>query len=356
MKILFVISSLNTGGAEKNLTTISNYFDTLGHNITIVILSKDKPFFTSNSSIELIQLGLDRPKDGFLNRVKHIPTLIYSLKENISTLKPDIVISFMTEVNVLSTIASKLAGVPIVVSERTNYNFLSSKIWKILRRVVYPFSDALIVQSNYDKKKYSFHNNCHIIYNSIFISNQYKNIKRENIILAVGRLTYIKGFDMLIEAFSNLNYKDWKLIIVGEGELRQKLEEQISKKGLNSFIEMPGRTLDIEKYYKKASIFVLSSRMEGFPNVLIEAMAYGCSSIAFDCLTGPSDIIKNKENGVLVKPKNIKELSKELMILIDDTSKRKELGNNATKISDRLSIDKISNRWLEVIKDVLERR
>ena len=357
MKIVFIISSLQAGGAERVISNIANNFDNIGHNITILVLSKETPFYSINSSIELIQLGVDKPKGrDFISRAKHIPNIIFTLKSNILDLNPDIVISFLTKVNIISTIVSKLTKTPIIVSERTNFNALNKKMWRFLRRVIYPYSDALVVQSKFDKEKYYFHKNCQIIHNPIYKFNRYKNIKREKIVLAVGRLVELKGFDMLIEAFSSLKNRDWRLIIAGEGKIRDKLQKQIIDNKMEKSISLIGRVSDIERYYKKASIFVLSSRIEGFPNVLIEAISYGCPSIAFNCLTGPSDIIKDGENGLLVEANNVKGLSKNIELLQNNKELRDKFSKSGVEISKELSIDKISNRWLEVINSVLEKR
>ena len=116
---------------------------------------------------------------------------------------------------------------------------------------------------------------------------------------------------------------------------------------------MPGISSDVELHYKKASIFVLSSRGEGFPNVLCEAMGYGCPSISFDCLTGPSDIIKHNENGLLIQAEDVNALSDSIQNLMCNQNKRKLLSSNAFKISENLDIEKISNKWLEHINKVI---
>jgi len=356
MKVLFIISSLNTGGAEKILSTIANYLDTIGHTITIITVSNDKPFFNINSSVELKQLGLSQPKKGLLYRINHIPMLINILKNNILQINPDVVISFMSEMNILSIVASKLASKPIIVSERSAYDFLDIKpFWKKIRKIVYPFTDALVVLTDTDKEKYQFVKNVYKIENPLVLKQNHSNIKRENIILGVGRLNTVKGFDMLIKAFQKIEKEEWKLIIVGEGVERKNLESLIQELDLVARVELVGMVKDVEYFYKRASIFVLSSRTEGFPGVLCEAMGYGCSVVSFDCPSAPREIITHKIDGLLVEAENIDKLSDEIKMLTEYTNKREKLGENAKKIVNTLSIDKVVNKWLKVIENRLEK-
>jgi len=353
---MMITYSLESGGAERVLSILSNYWDILGHELVIATIVDKESFYPLNSTIKHIRLGIDKESIDSKNMISDNYMRIQKISHLLKNENPEITISFLTTTNILTTIAAKLSSTPVIVSERTNYNFLKSKIWKVLRRVVYPFSDALIVQSAYDKNKYGFHNNCKVIQNPLQISHQNHEIRREKIILAVGRLVEVKGFDMLVEAFSKVNKNDeWKLVILGEGKLRETLEKKIVSLGLESVVSLPGNTKDVEYYYKQASIFVLSSRLEGFPNVLVEAMAYGCAPIAFDCLTGPGDIIENQKNGLLVEAENIKALSKAMQVLISDPKQIIEYGENAKAIEKKLSIDKISNEWLQVIDNILEK-
>lgn len=356
MKILMVIYSLGSGGAERVLSTLANQWSEENNEVVIATFLNREPYYSLDSKIRHLPLGIDNDsinsKNVLSDNFFRIKTLLNIFKKE----NPDMIISFMTTANILSTIAAKLSHKPILISERTNYNFLQSKVWRLLRRVVYPLSDALVVQSNYDQKRYSFHNNCHVIYNPLKITHQHHDIAEEKIILAVGRLTKVKGFDLLIDAFANIKEKrGWKLIIVGEGSLREALQQQIDNYDLKSLITMPGNTKDVEAFYKRASIFVLSSRLEGFPNVLVEAMAYGCAPIAFDCLTGPRDIIDNQKNGLLVEIENVKALTNAMQILMDNAESRELYAENAKKIEQKLNVDKISDEWFEIINHIVNK-
>ncbi len=351
MKIVFIISSLDIGGAEKILTTLANHFDNIGYSVTIIMASKNKPYFTLNKTINLVSISVNSS-----NRVNNIRLLIGNLKKEILLIDPDIVISFMSEMNILALIASKLADKPIIVSERSAFDFLDIKpIWKKIRRVTYPFVDALVVLTNADKERYHFVKNRYKIENPLILKNNHKDIKREKIILAVGRLNLVKGFDLLIEAFSKFNRDGWRLLIAGEGEERERLELLIKSLNLLDRVELLGVVSDVEYYYKKASIFVLSSITEGFPGVLCEAMGYGCAVISFDCPSAPREIITHNRDGLLVKAEDIDKLAKQMQYLADNPKIRKELSIEAKKIAHRLSIDKIGVKWFKLIDSVIRR-
>lgn len=346
MKIVFIISSLDVGGAEKILTTLANYFDQSGEEVTILLTSHNRPHFPLNQSIETI----------YVKKVKHVPLLVNELRKEILAVRPEIVISFMSEMNVLATIASKLAHTPILVSERSAYDFLDIKpMWKKLRRVVYPFVDGLVVLTDADRDRYHFVENRYKIENPLILKHKYPEIKKENIILAMGRLNPVKGFDRLIKAFSKIRNQQWKLMIGGEGKERQKLESLIVQLNVSDRVELLGLVEEVEVCYKKASIFVLSSQTEGFPGVLCEAMGYGCAVLAFDCPSAPREIIRDRKDGILVEVNNIDALAEEMDYLIDNPSVRESLGKSAKEISKRLSIDTIALKWSNVIDKIVKK-
>lgn len=352
MKLLFVIHALSGGGAERILVQLANYFSVQGHEVSVIIFSEKEPFYKLHESIELLRIINKKTNRNIFENIRLQFITINSLKKIFINQQPDIIISFLTEMNIICTISALLAKKNIVVSEHTNYNVKAKGILGFLRRIVYPKADAVIVLTNYDKKKYSFLNNVHVIHNPLILSNQFVDIKRKKVILGVGRLVELKGFDRLIEAFSRLSAINWDLTILGEGPKRKELEDLVEKLNIKNRVSLPGASKEIEKYYKLASIFVLSSKIEGFPNVLCEAMGYGCPSIAFNCLTGPSDIIENNVTGILVEADNIGKLTHELQSLIDNVDKRLLLGENSQKITEWLDIKIIAEQWSDVFKNI----
>jgi glycosyltransferase involved in cell wall biosynthesis len=175
------------------------------------------------------------------------------------------------------------------------------------------------------------------------------------ILLAVGRLHPQKGFDLLIAAFGQLaaRYPNWNLYIVGEGNERQALEAQVAVLGLQGRILIPGRIGNLGDWYAAADLYVMSSRFEGFPNTLLEAMAYGLPVISFDCDTGPRDIIRSDADGLLIPPSNLPALVQALDQLMQDTLLRNHLGQAAADAKIRFSIAEVDLKWTRLFEDLL---
>jgi glycosyltransferase involved in cell wall biosynthesis len=353
MKIMFVIHSLgHMGGAEKVLVMLANYLSEHRHDISILTMDNKKIIFNLHTKISIYQnVNKDEKKSQHflklplsINQVIHMKTIMFSKK-------PDIVISFISGMNILATISAKLSNIPILLSEHSSYHRgVKNKFWKFLRRVVYPLANGVVILTEEDKDKYHYVKNLNIIPNPLVLSSNYKKIKRKKIILGVGRLHPVKGFDMLIRAYAKLDLKDWKLVIAGEGEERKNLEVLIDTLNMTDNIELPGLVQDMEPYYRESSIYVLSSRSEGFPGGLCESMGYGCACIAFDCPTGPKEIITDGVDGILVEANNIDKLSEEINKLVMSADQRGFLGRNAKKIIDKLDISAVVNMWEKVIE------
>jgi len=354
VKIAFIISSLGSGGAERVLSLMANYWAQNHYGIIVITLDNSTPFYSLEDGIKLEQLSLLKNSVSAFSAIANNITRIKIIRKKLIELDPDIIISFMTETNIISTIGCKIINKPIIIAERISYDFLKSRVWVSLRKLVYRFSNALIVQTRYDKEKYNRLSNTFVINNPLNLNKMIqKNTIEEKSILAVGRLNRQKGFDRLIKAFSNLDRKDWKLAIIGDGSERSNLEKLVYNLNLEDYISLPGRTKAIEKWYKRSPIFVLSSRTEGFPNVLCEAMAYGCACVSFDCIAGPNEIITDKVDGYLVKNGDINALSAKMDFLINNPEERRRIGKEAMKISDRLNIDFIMSQWDKIIEKVL---
>ena len=351
MKLLFVISSLSSGGAERVLSILANKFAEMGE-VVIVTMAKTDSFYLLHKNIKHIKLDLLKNSNNILQSAMNN---LYRIKAFVKIFKkenPDVIISFMTHTNILSTVAAKIADKKIIISERIAYDYYGSKILNIVRRFVYPFSDALITQTYADLKNYSFLKHSYVIYNPIETESFDTNIKKQKIVLGVGRFDKQKGFDVLIKAFHQVGKDDWRLVIAGEGCERERLEKLIEELQATN-IELIGKTKEIFKWYRQASIFVLSSKREGFPNVLIEAMSMGCAVVSFDCPYGPSEIIQDGVNGLLVEDQNKKKLKKTIELLIKDEKLRDKLAKEAIKVREKYSIEKIAEEWERIIKKVV---
>ncbi|WP_396634856.1 glycosyltransferase family 4 protein [Maribacter sp. R86514] len=361
--IAFLIYSLNSGGAERVVSTLANGLCN-NFNVTIITLTKDKPFYQLKSNINLISCHE--------NRVKSNNKLINSLQANFHIYKNikkvcrnhsiDIIIGFMTESNVLAILTAKSIKIPVIVSER-NYPPLAnlSKFWKVMRKITYGKSNILVVQTkpilNFFKN-YMKEEKIKILANPISKNHiEAKNnlsIEKENIILNVGSLNYQKGQDIAIKAFAKINPPNWQLHLVGEGPKRKEYTSMISELGMEDKIILTGRKNQISNYLLKAKIFIFPSRFEGFPNALTEAMYLGLPCISTDCPTGPTELIMNGVNGFLTPVDNIDILAETINELISNTRLRKEIGLKAAESVSHLEEHKVTKKWEKLIKQTLQ--
>lgn len=235
-----------------------------------------------------------------------------------------------------------------------NFIYYSKDLLKKLK-----YFETLVILSNKQINEWKkYHKNIQVIPNFIpFISEKTSNYKQKNI-LSIGRMTSNdeKGFLRLIEIWNliqkNKKYKDWTLTIVGEGELKNTIEEKIKENKLENIILKPF-TKEIEKEYLNASIYVMTSKWEGFPMVLLEASSYALPVIAFDINTGPSELIENEKSGFLIEDGNLKSFADKLEILMDDENLRKTMGLNAKKkVKKEFSKEIIMGKWLKLFKNI----
>lgn len=349
MKIAFLISSLNAGGAERVVSLLANELS-LTNDIVIITLSKEKPFYKLNDSITIKQLGVLNSGKNPLKSIVSNLFLIYKITLLIRSLKIKNLICFMTTSNVLGVISGKLLSkIKVSISERANPRFEDLGYWNFLRRKTYKFADRLVVQSEeicsyfksfIDERKIV------IIPNPVKIVDSNKNNK-EKIILTVGRVDANKNQEKIIRSFSKVKKEGWKLVICGDGPLLSKLKNLVISLNINDAVEFKGIVKNIEKHYKRAAIFAFSSHSEGFPNVLLEAMNYGCACISTDCPTGPSILIKNNVNGFLIPLADEVTYTNHLQNLIDDEKTRNLLVSNAKSSLENYALNKVAEQWIK---------
>jgi glycosyltransferase involved in cell wall biosynthesis len=363
MNLCLVISSLSCGGAERVMSILANQWAEDGNRITLLTLSDGStpPFFELSNQVNWVPLNLLKESKngihGVLNNINRIRTLRNQFKK----LKPDVIISFIDQVNILTVWSAKFLNIPVVISERTDPEFITiSPVWRKIRNFSYNFCDTLVVQTQQALAYYRQRIRPHIeiIHNPLsreFIHQPITNQQeREKILLAVGRLEYEKGYDNLLKAFSQIhkNNPEWKLVITGEGSLRNELETMCDQLELAECVDFPGRTLKQMNLYLRASIFVMSSRVEGFPNALCEAMASGCAVVSFDAPSGPREIISNHENGLLIPLDDVNALASAIDTLINDESMRSQLATKGIKSMQRLYPEVIMKQWNHLVQNI----
>lgn len=372
--VVICVDSLTSGGAERTVISLSQQFQSQGYHVAVVTMhDESRDFYKTPMGVSRYSLGLVRKNRGFakvLYNIKRIQAIRSVLKKEQS----DVIIGIMTMCSVLSVVSCFGLSTRSITAER-NYPGRKPVIkpWGFLRRVFYRFANAHIVQSKETAawlKRNTGARNTYIIPNAVSwpLENVSPTVTPESfvsadskLILAVGTKPGQKGFDLLLKAFALVadQATDWKLAIVGldvsspTSEEVSVLLELANNLGLADNIVWPGRIGNVADWYERADMFVLSSRYEGFPNVLLEAMSAGCPSIAFDCDTGPRDIIRDGENGLLVAPESTEKLAEAMLTLVQDSDLRKKLSSSAVAVREDFAEDKIFREWERVINEVL---
>jgi len=365
MRITFVINSLRLGGAQRALINVAEAFDQHGHSVSLVtIYGHETHFFTLSEKINTIALGMAGDTAGLVNKIMANTRRIVALRRIILSTKPGTVISFLPETNISVLLALVGQHVPtFIVEETIPARQEIPRIWQWLRRVVYPLATALVCASRgiRDSFRWMPARQKTVIYNAFAAPNdgvvpqphQYRQPARRHLI-SMGRLHPVKGFDLLLDAVSRIaaNQPDWDLTIWGEGSERAALEAQIQRLGLQDRVFLPGATTDPLGVMQAAHLFVLSSRYEGFGNVLIEAMASGLPVVSFDCPSGPAEIIQDGVNGVLIPPQDVEQLAAVLDRLITNDGERQSLAAHSRVGLERFGIEAIFRQWNALLQGV----
>jgi GalNAc-alpha-(1->4)-GalNAc-alpha-(1->3)-diNAcBac-PP-undecaprenol alpha-1,4-N-acetyl-D-galactosaminyltransferase len=364
MKLTFVISSLGAGGAERIMSLMANYWAAKGWEITILTLDDETPFYQLDAQVNHIGLGIQQNSSNVLMGGWNNFRRIQALQGAIASLKPEVVISFIDQTNVLTILATRSLNLRVIVSEHIDPTLYSiGSTWDLLRRWTYPFASRVVVltQRTSDYFLSELRLPTHVIPNPVISPSKFEQISTgdpKRSLVAMGRLTPQKGFDLSIKAFAKLKdkYPDWILTILGEGELRAELEALRDKLKLQARVYFPGAVKNVYEILQQADIFILSSRFEGFPIALCEAMAYGLPVIATDCPSGPREIIRDGIDGILVPSEDVAALSGAMAGLMGDKQKRADLSIRATEVVERFSIEKIMSMWAELLAEVVKEK
>lgn len=358
--ILLVISSLSAGGAERVMSIMANYWAERGEDVTLLTLAEvGDDFYSLNPYVKRVGLGLLFPTTGVVSAIRTNILRIKAIRQVINDVQPEVIISFLDRTNVLTLLAAKRTGIPGIVSERIDPSQMAiGLIWSFLRRKTYKDAKFVIVQTNRIAiwVAENIGGNVAVIPNPVLPDNDKSNIIEKLLykhnIVAMGRFDYQKGFDLLLKAFVHIasRYPEWGLTIVGDGEMKNEISNLVCNLNLEYQVNLPGRVERPWTQLGNADIFVLSSRFEGFPNVLLEAMACGVPPISFDCPSGPAEIITNNYNGILVPPENVEALALAIERLILQPEERLRLSENAKKVVNNYSLDQIMDHWDKVIK------
>ena len=372
-RALLFIDSLKAGGAERITLRWAEWLQSAGWDV-VLLTSKniDHDFYPCPTEI---QRWIEPPAPSKRLRWLVWPKRILTLRRLLSKGHFSLLIGVTTIPAIKLTLAAQGIGIPVIVSER-NYppaRHLSIP-WRILRRIAYPRSTLHLVQTERIARWLRRH---HLAVRTACLSNpvswplpchdpvvdpNHWLAPGSKLLLAVGTKLYQKGFDRLVESFALIadRFPSWNLAIVGlDSHLYHGINQidylrsLVGNPALQSRIQFPGKIGNPSDWYKKADLFILSSRYEGYPNVLLEAMASGCSCIAYDCPTGPSELMEHGSNGWLIPAEStVSELASSMSVLMSDHQLRERLGMAAMAVRDHNSAERIESQFHRIVASI----
>ena len=346
-KIDIITKAMTSGGAERVIAQLANYFVTHGICCRIITTDDREVMYPLNEKVKIVPIG---KKSG--NKVIDRVVRYSALRKVVLSDRPDVVLTMPEDTGIYVILALLGTGIPVYVSERNNpWVMPDVKITRFLRKIAYPFATGVIFQTEMAKSFFSpkIQKKGVVLPNPVDASRipaPYEG-EREKRFVAVGRLEPQKNFPLLIRAFAKFNkeIQGYKLTIYGEGREREKLESLIRDLGMQNNIELPGRDKDVLNKINNAAAFILSSNYEGMPNALIEAMCMGMPVISTDCPSGgPRDLIRDSINGFLI-PTNDEQQLIFAMKECTNTKKCKTLSSNAARIKETATSQKVFEEW-----------
>lgn len=360
-QLVFVTLSLTKGGAERVICNMCNEYFAERYHVTIVSLMKAPPEYRLDERIRLLTVD-EQERDAkdslpvrFMRRRKKLKKLLRGLtKEGAQA-----IISFLPEPNMIACSLKHAVGTRLIISVRNAPSVeYRGKLRYLLMRLLYPRADAYVFQTQQAREYFSFSH--HITQNSAVIPNPIarefigrpasQNRRKE--IVAVGRLEEQKDPLLLLEAFAKVHgqFPEYRLLLYGEGSLKERILDEIRRLQLAESVLLKGNAEHIDEQIRDASLFVLSSRYEGMPNALMEAMAMGIPCVSTDCpCGGPAELIGQGENGLLVPVGDSKKLAEAMSYMLLDHERAQQMGIRAQEIGRSLKPEAIYQKWEQMI-------
>ena len=360
MKIAFLISSLSKGGAEGVAAGLCNSWQSAGHTVDILTFQTigEAIGYDLSEGINLHPLALMKESHSVIKFLQNNVIKIFYLRRRLKAIAPDVLVAFVTDINIIAILASCGLGIPVIISERVHPGAHKVKsIHNLLRKYIYPRAHTLVVQTQDIAVwvKTNLNMQAEVVANPVREPKfrRQAHVDSRNKIIAVGRFTRQKGFDLLIEAFSNIsnNFPDWELTIFGNGPERASLERQVRLANLSESVHLPGQSLEIAKEISMADIYVHPARYEGFPNSLLEALAGGLCCIGTDGPGGVAEILKNGEFGFVIESENIDELAKTLAIAMTNETIREHYAHKAPLAINGFTPEIIARKWISILEN-----
>jgi glycosyltransferase involved in cell wall biosynthesis len=358
MKIALVISSLGAGGAERVIITLANHWAARGRAVTLLTFAPpgSRPYYAIDPRVALRELDAV-PSEQLLRSLLQSLRRFFVLRRAIRAIGPDVVISFLAKINIITVLATRGLGIRVIVSERNNpLRQVVSPVWRWLRDHLYGVADRLVTPSRgvLASLPAAVQARGRVIPNPVDLPKPVARRSDGRTLVAVGRLDEQKGFDLLLQAFANVagRHPEWRLVIWGEGEERAPLGALRDRLGLADRVQMPGVTERPGQWVDDAALFVLSSRYESFGNVVTEAMAAGLPVLVTDCPWGPGEIVRHGVDGWLVPPEDVAALAEGLDLLMGDDALRARLAATARRNVRRFGRARVMALWDELVDEL----
>jgi len=362
MRLLIYIHSLENGGAERVVANLANHWASLGWAVTVVTVAPQaRDFYVLDAGVGRRCLDLAGQGGGLFAGVVRTARRARALRRVLREVQPAVALSAMHTANVVLALAAR--GLPGVRTVGSEHNFPPKApmgvVWETLRRHAYGHLHAVVALTHecaHWLERHSHARRVPVIPNPVvwplsqhapLVNPATSCAPGRQILLGVGRLSEEKNFTTLIAIFARLvpMHPNWDLVILGEGAQRAALSAQVQAGGLGQRVFLPGSVGNMGDWYAHASLYAMSSHFEGFPNTLVEAMAYGVPAVSFDCDTGPRDIIRHGIDGVLVAPGDVEGMASALDTLMRDSRVRARFAQRAVDARERFSMEKISRMW-----------
>lgn len=348
MKLLLITAEMCGGGTERVIAVLANYMVQHGHDVTILMTAGERIVYELEPAVKIMSIG-GRTGGSVWKRLERIQKIRECYRED----REQIIVSFGTETNLFSILAGIFLPNKVIVSERNDPNKCG---YSQIRNVLYRFADGLVFQTKEAAECFSDR----IVKKSQVIPNPVKDNlpepfigERKKEIVAVGRLEPQKNHKLLLQAFADFykNHMDYKLILYGQGELKEELQIVAELEGIQKAVVFAGFATDVPERIREATAYVLSSDYEGISNSLMEAMAIGMPVISTDCPIGGSALlIQNKVNGLLVPVGDRQALTAAMIRMADNQEEAAKMAEHASKVRVQYSAEKICNRWVEYIQ------
>jgi glycosyltransferase involved in cell wall biosynthesis len=358
-RIALFISSLQKGGSERVMVNLAENFYKNNFEVILVTQYKQEDEYEINPKIRRVY---SEPDESLLNdnRLHNFYIRYKTLRDIWTAYKPDIILSFLGKNNLMAIATSSRLPIKTVVSVRGEPTMeYEGSLMRMLAKFMFRFADGVILQTkqsmNFFPKKVQ--QKSVIMSNPLnpaFLDKRYVG-EREDVIVTVGRLDENKNQAMLIHAFSHIasEFPNMKLVIYGDGECKEKLEDLVRSKNLMDRVTLPGSISDVPGHIYNARIFALTSNTEGMPNTIIEAMALGIPVISTDCpCGGPAELIEDGVNGLLVPVGDAFSLADAFRRILVDNELEAKLQENASKITQKLAPDKVNKEWRDYLNSL----